>query len=439
MQYQRPMLRQEQRQKMSLQLIQSINLLPLTVTELKQRIDEELERNPALEAAEDRSLVSFDELDARSGHRVKSTASFDDEDTQRRFLEGVLSRGEGLHDHLLWQLRLHPLSEADLAMGERLIHNLDGNGFHLEPVETLFPTPPDPARLGALLELIQGLEPQGCAVADWRESLVVQMRREGFDPEHERLVTDFWDALEKRRYKEIASALKTTEDEVLLLVEDLKSLNPFPGRAFSLQPPAYVVPDALIAFKGETLQLVLNEEEIPILKVGSDFQEGFEVGGDKEAKQFVRQKVADAERFIQNLRYRKNTLFKVCRAIMEFQVDFFRRGPKYLRPLTLKDVAQQLEINESTVSRVTTGKYVQTEWGIYELKHFFSNAVSSNQFSKEGVKETIREILEAHRAVHKDGKKLSDQKISDLLSQRGIEIARRTVTKYRLELDKEYA
>jgi len=132
-------------------------------------------------------------------------------------------------------------------------------------------------------------------------------------------------------------------------------------------------------------------------------------------------------------------LFKVCRAIMEFQVDFFRRGPKYLKPLTLKDVAQQLEINESTVSRVTTGKYVQTEWGIYELKHFFSNAVSSNQFSKEGVKETIREILAENKADHKDAKKLSDQKISDLLSQRGIDIARRTVTKYRLELAKEYA
>jgi RNA polymerase sigma-54 factor len=262
------------------------------------------------------------------------------------------------------------------------------------------------------------------------------MRQEGFEPQHERLVTEYWEALEKKRYREIAIGLKTTEDDVLNLVEDLKGLTPFPGRAYSLKPPAFVVPDALIAFKNDTLQLVLNEEEIPILRVGDDFQEGFELTvADKEARQFVRQKVADAERFIQNLRYRKNTLFRVCRAIMEFQVDFFRRGPKYLKPLTLKDVAGQLEINESTVSRVTTGKYVQTEWGIYELKHFFSNAVSSNQFSKEGVKETIREIL----AAHKDGKKLSDQKISDLLSQRGIEIARRTVTKYRMELAKEYA
>jgi len=444
MQYQRPMMRQEQRQKMSLQLIQSINLLPLTVTELKQKIEEELERNPALEAAEDKSLVSFDELDARSGHRIRSTASLDDENTQRRFLEGVLSRGEGLHDHLCWQLRLHPLSEADLETGERLINNLDANGFHLEPVESLFPGTFQQDKVEQLLGLIQTLEPKGCGVSDWKESLVVQMRQEGFEPQHEFLVTQYWEALEKKRFKEIATGLKTTEAEVLTLVEDLKGLTPFPGRAYSLQPPAFVIPDALIAFKNNTLQLVLNEEEIPILRVGEDFQEGFELTvDDKEAKQFVRQKVADAERFIQNLRYRKNTLFRVCRAIMEFQVDFFRRGPKYLKPLTLKDVAGQLEINESTVSRVTTGKYVQTEWGIYELKHFFSNAVSSNQFSKEGVKETIREILNEYKAdqlaSNQNGKKLSDQKISDLLSQRGIEIARRTVTKYRLELAKEYA
>ncbi len=172
-----------------------------------------------------------------------------------------------------------------------------------------------------------------------------------------------------------------------------------------------------------------------MLRVDEGFQDGLgEVVADKEARTFVRQKVTDAERFIQNIRYRRSTLFKVCRAIMEFQVDFFRRGPKYLKPLTLKDVATELAINESTVSRVTTGKYVQTEWGIYELKHFFSNAISSNEFSKEGVKEIIREIISASEAGN--GKKLSDQKISDLLSQRGIDIARRTVTKYRLELSK---
>ncbi len=284
---------------------------------------------------------------------------------------------------------------------------------------------------------------QGCAVSDWRESLLVQMRLQHFDEEATHLVTDGWELLEKKKYKELASRLKVSEDEIQALLEDLSSLTPFPGRAYSLQPPGYVVPDAAIGFKNGQLQLVFNEEEIPVLRIDDGFQSG--LGGglvDKDARSFVKQKVSEAERFIQNIRYRRSTLFQVCRSIMEFQVEFFRRGPKYLKPLTLRDVAEQIEKNESTVSRITTGKYVQTEWGLYELKHFFSNAISSSEFSKEGVKEIIREILSAHEAGTRAGagtKKLSDQKISDLLSQRGIEIARRTVTKYRLELSKEYA
>lgn len=430
---------------MSLQLIQSINLLPLTLTELKQRIEEELEKNPALEAIPDKSLVSYDELDAMAGHRYRSSgASFDDEDSQRRFLEGVLSRGESLHEHLLWQLRLQPLPPETLEIGELLVNNLDADGFHLEPPETLFPakadgTPGiDPQLLEFVLVLIQKLEPQGCAVSDWRQSLLVQMRQQRFADEASRLITDGWELLEKKKYKELASRLKVSEAEIQLLLEDLSSLTPFPGRAYSQQPPAYVVPDAAIGFKNGQLQLLFNEEEIPVLRVDGDFQNGLgETLADKEARSFVRQKVSDAERFIQNIRYRRSTLFQVCRSIMEFQVEFFRRGPKYLKPLTLKDVAEQIEKNESTVSRVTTGKFVQTEWGIYELKHFFSNAISSNEFSKEGVKQIIKEVIAAHEAG--SSKKLSDQKISDLLSQRGIEIARRTVTKYRLELAKEYA
>ncbi|MEI8094160.1 MAG: RNA polymerase factor sigma-54 [Spirochaetales bacterium] len=434
---------------MSLQLIQSINLLPLTLNELKQRIEEELEKNPALEAVGDKTLVSYDELDAMSGHRIRSSgSSFDDEDTQRRFLEGVISRGESLHEHLLWQLRLQPLPPASLEIGELLINNLDADGFHLEPPSMLFPLTDGVACVEAelieeLLETIRRLEPQGCAVSDWRESLLVQMRLQHFDEEATHLVTDGWELLEKKKYKELASRLKVSEDEIQALLEDLSSLTPFPGRAYSLQPPGYVVPDAAIGFKNGQLQLVFNEEEIPVLRIDDGFQSG--LGGglvDKDARSFVKQKVSEAERFIQNIRYRRSTLFQVCRSIMEFQVEFFRRGPKYLKPLTLRDVAEQIEKNESTVSRITTGKYVQTEWGLYELKHFFSNAISSSEFSKEGVKEIIREILSAHEAGTRAGagtKKLSDQKISDLLSQRGIEIARRTVTKYRLELSKEYA
>ena len=442
MQFQRPVLRQEQRQKMSLQLIQSINLLPLTLTELKERIDEELEANPALEAVEAQTDVSLETLEATppeeeawfedtSDSGFTSRTWTEDEETQRDFLEGVLSRGESLHDHLLWQLRLYPLSQEDFELASRLINNLDEDGFHLEDPQTLT-SDKDHPRLPKLLELIQTLEPAGCGTADWRESLIVQMRSRRFPPEAERLITESWELLERNKTREIAHQLGISETEVIELVEDIRELTPFPGRKYSQTPPVYVVPDAFIQNKNGVLQLVLNEEEIPILRLSSVFQQNESLEtADREAKKFIRGKTLEAERFIQNLRFRKNTLFRVCRAIMEFQTEFFQRGPKHLRPLTLKDVAQELELNESTISRVTTGKYVQTEWGIYELKYFFSNAISSSQpFSKEGVKQTIKEIL----SENGNGKKLSDQKISDLLARRGITIARRTVTKYRLEL-----
>ena len=442
MQFQRPVLRQEQRQKMSLQLIQSINLLPLTLTELKERIEQELEANPALEAVEAQTEVSLDTLEAvrpeeEAWFEDTSDSGFstrtwtEDEDTQRDFLEGVLSRGESLHDHLLWQVRLYPLSPEDFELASRLINNLDDNGFHLEAPETLASVEEQP-RLPGILELIQSLEPAGCGTTDWRESLTVQMRARHYPAEAERLIYEAWELLEKNKTREIAHQLGISEGEVIALVEDIRELSPFPGRKYSQTPPVFVVPDTSIQHKNGVLQLVLNEEEIPILRLSSAFHQNDALeNADREAKKFIRGKTLEAERFIQNLRFRKNTLFRVCRAIMEFQTEFFQRGPKHLRPLTLKDVAQELDLNESTISRVTTGKYVQTEWGIYELKYFFSNAISSSQpFSKEGVKQTIKEIL----SENGNGKKLSDQKISDLLARRGITIARRTVTKYRLEL-----
>lgn len=448
LQFQRPVMRQEQRQKMTMQMIQSINLLPLTITELRQKIEEELERNPALEVIEEKNPAAPGELEkfksteveyfeesSDTGYRQRSYS--DDEDPQRMFIEGVLSQNENLHEHLLWQLRLQKLSPAALQVGELLIQNLSEDGFHLELPETLVKDPELTHLVPRVAALIQGFDPIGCCTKDYKESLQVQMRLiESFPYQAQTIVNEHFDLLQKGKHAEIAHRMKISEAQVVDLLEDIRLLSPFPGRAYSQEASQYVTPDAIIRMKNGILVLVFNEEEIPILGVESFFKEQAEAGSEnKAARQFVKQQVSDAERFIQNLRFRRNTLFQVCRAIMDFQLDFFRKGPKYLKPLTLKDVAQELEINESTVSRITTGKYVQTEWGIYELKYFFSNSITGSGstgslYSKEGVKQIIKEILKENAA----GKKISDQKISDLLSQRGIEIARRTVTKYRKEL-----
>jgi RNA polymerase sigma-54 factor len=223
---------------------------------------------------------------------------------------------------------------------------------------------------------------------------------------------------------------------VLRALEFIQTLTPFPGREYSQSGPQYVIPDLMITQKEGEFVIVLNDEEIPVLGVNAFFDEVLQTNGDKkEVKQFVTSKIRDARWFIQTLQQRNKTLLKVAKAIVEFQRDFFLRGPKHIVPLTLKDIAGEIGVHEATVSRLTNGKYVQTDFGLFELKYFFSNAVAGTnskgiQYSKEGVKAIVKEILESEQ-----GGTLSDQKITDLLEKRGVTIARRTVAKYRKELD----
>ncbi len=221
-------------------------------------------------------------------------------------------------------------------------------------------------------------------------------------------------------------------------LEFIKNLEPFPGREFSAEKPTYVIPDLMVKMKEGQFVIIMNDEEIPVLGINTFFKDmqGNPVKRQKEVRQYVSNSVKNARWFIHSIHQRNQTLLKTARAIVEFQREFFIRGPKYLKPLTLKDIAGEVGVHEATVSRITTGKYVQTEWGIFELKYFFSNSISGSgstgsRFSKEGVKQTIKEILEAE----KQEQHLSDQRIAELLAKRGINIARRTVAKYRKELD----
>ena len=238
------------------------------------------------------------------------------------------------------------------------------------------------------------------------------------------------------KQKEIARELNATLDEVEEALEVIRSLTPFPGRMFSTEESRYVVPDLILRKRDGQMVLVFNDEEIPVLGVNRMFSRIAE-GQDKSARRFANHGVREARWFINSIAQRNDTILRVGQAILEFQRDFFLKGKKHLVPLTLRDIATELDLSEATISRVTNGKYLQTEWGIFELKHFFSNSISgtgsgSSRYSKEGVKEIVREILEEETAA--TGKHLSDQRISDLLAQRGIKIARRTVAKYRKEL-----
>ncbi len=436
---------------MTPQLLQSIQIMTLPLQDLKFRIQEEIETNPALEIVEESSSVSLNENEDRiagneeyemfensSDPGFTTSGRYDgDENSKRMFMEGALSQPESLYDHLLWQLRLQPLKEDDFRVGELLISNLDENGFHLEdPMKVV--SKADHQRIAPVSQVIQMLEPVGTCVRDFRESLVVQARQLVDAPSLViPILENHLEQVERDKLQEIARMLEVTVEEVEEAIEVIKSLNPFPGRMFSADDSTYVIPDLILRRRDGQFVLVFNDEEIPVLGVNPMFAEIAE-SDDTEAKKFANRGVRDARWFINSIDQRNNTILRVGRAILEFQRDFFLKGKKYLVPLTLKDIAAELDLSEATISRVTNGKYLQTEWGIFELKHFFSNRIAGtssgySRFSKEGVKEIVREILEQEEQAA--GKLLSDQRISDLLAQRGIKIARRTVAKYRKELN----
>jgi RNA polymerase sigma-54 factor len=230
-----------------------------------------------------------------------------------------------------------------------------------------------------------------------------------------------------------------SEEEARLFFDRIKQLSPFPGRRFASAGPdvRYVVPDVQVIKKEGEFVLVLNEEEIPVLGINPFFMKlavGRKKGEDKPTRDFAKENVREARWFIASVNQRNHTLLRVARAILEFQREFFADGPKYLAPLTLRDIAQELGVHETTVSRTANGKYIQTEWGIFELRYFFSNSISGigsggSRFSKKGVKEIIKEL------ISQEDQNLSDQEISGLLARRGISLARRTVAKYRKELE----
>ena len=444
MQLQRQSLVQEQRLKMNPQLYQSIKLMELPIVDLRERIEQELELNPALEILEDHSTIQLDESETQRkeeydyfedtsdpGQRGTDQAS----EEHRRFIEGVLTRPETLQEHLLWQLRLEPVDDDLRMIAETLIQNLDNNGFHKENPETLFPCAQP--RLMEAIELVRGLEPAGTCTSDYRESLMVQI---GLLPDAENIpagiekALDNLELLERGKYSALEKKTGINEEDARLIYECIKKLSPFPGRIFAPAGVRYVVPDIRVIRDKDEFTIKLNDEAFPVLGINPFFESLSDLAGQAAARDFARENIREARLFINHLNQRNKTLIRVASAILEFQRPFFINGPKYLSPLTLRDIARELDIHETTVSRTANGKYMQTEWGIYEIRYFFTNSISGTGsggsiFSKESVKEMIKEIISAESRL------LSDQEISAVLNKKGIALARRTVAKYRKELD----
>jgi RNA polymerase sigma-54 factor len=444
---QRQALIQEQRLKMSPQLFQSIKLMELPIMDLKEQIEEEVEKNPALEVLEEPGTVSLDAAETPREEEAYFEASSDsgfihrgmDADARHQFIEGAIARPETLQEHLLWQLALEPVDEEVRYTGELLIQNLDDDGFHKEDPENLLKNEKTKykMKLQEALAVVRSLDPPGTCTSGYRESLHIQARLLPDAPPGLEAALDYLKELEKGKFAEVAQILNMSEEALRLCYYRIQEdLSPFPGRQFNSGETRYAVPDVEVRQKEGEFVIILNNEEIPVLGISPFFMEvaGKKGPKGKAARDFVRENIREARWFMHSINQRNHTLLRVARAIVEFQRAFFMKGPKYLAPLTLRDIAQELAVHEATVSRTANGKYMQTEWGLYEIRYFFSNSITGtgstgSRFSKEGVKEILKEIITGEQ------RRLSDQDLANILSQRGISLARRTVAKYRSELD----
>lgn len=414
-------------------MIQQINLLALPLPELRARILEELENNPALTGKSDSFDVPFSHVEKEFRNKLR-----EDENSKRKFLEGTVSSDdESLQEYLLFQLRVQKLDEKTAAAAELLIQNLDENGFHWE--NPFLVSGADEETTRKAMDIVRMLDPQGTCTSDYRESLLVQAQLSGNAPKKtEEAIEKHLEDLEKGHPGKAASALGISVKEIEEIYSFIKTLNPFPGKTKYRKENNFVIPDLRITREENSIRIYLNNDNIPSLSIDSYFREQAENSTHPEVSKFAGEKIREAKSFIGMVKMRNDTLLRTANVIARLQKPFFMEGPRHLVPLTQKKVAEEVEMDESTISRLVSEKYVQTDWGVFRLKYFFSSAVQTEnedgtegELAKESVKVIIKEIIEDNRT----GKKLSDQKISDILGERGISLARRTVAKYRKELD----
>ena len=359
----------------------------------------------------------------------------------RPSIEATLTRAPNLAEHLEWQINLADFDAEEIAIAEWIIGNLDEKGYLNATVEEIATEAgASTEQAEAVLEKIQQLDPAGVAARDLRECLVIQIRLLRLsNPLVLRIVGDHIDLLQKRDFKRIAKLLDVSLKEVSAAVRVIGNLEPRPGRGFGGDDPVYIIPDIYVYKVAGEFHILLNEDGLPRLKINNVYKDVLSDGGrvgkeSRDTKNYVQDKVRSAMWLIKSIHQRQRTIYKVTESIIRYQREFFEAGLAFLKPLNLRDVADDIEMHESTVSRVTTNKYMHTPQGIFELKYFFNSSISrveGEAVASESVKEEIRKLVAAEDAC----RPLSDQRIVDELKRINIDIARRTVTKYREALN----
>jgi len=448
----RQQLKLSQQLVMTPQLQQAIKLLQLSRLELMETVQQELMENPFLDETETETEVREQEemTESQAEEELVRTADWENylgefsstskQATARELevpeeglsFEARLASKPSLEGHLNWQMRLSNFSEKEVAIGDVIIGNVDNNGYLQATNEEIFGmVQATEEEVEAVVKRIQRLDPVGVASRTPKECLLVQMDVLGYDdPILVSLVQDHLEDLEKNRYKPLARKFKISMEELKEYLDLLQTLDPMPGANYSSTEPHYVSPDVFVYRYGDEFVIILNEDGMPRLQMNSYYMETMKGAGDKE-KEYFQEKMRSAAWLMKSLYQRQRTLYKVVESIVRFQREFFVEGVTKLKPLILKEVAEDIEMHESTVSRITTSKYVSTPHGIFELKFFFNSALDLDDGSQVG-SESVKALIKQMIAGEDTKKPLSDERIGEILKEKlEVNIARRTVAKYR--------
>jgi RNA polymerase sigma-54 factor len=429
------------------QLQQAIKLLQLSRLELIEAIELEVQENPILDL-EEKEPKEEQPVEEQTGDKddvaewlerySPSEGYSPQEERERPDYENMVKKTLNLRDHLRWQAGLAELSHDERIIAEWIIENIDDNGYLAYPLSEISSTSGYTEEvLEAVLKKIQKLDPPGVAARDLRECILIQYEIKGEkDPIFEDIIRSFFDLFHKANLKELVKRTGYPIEKIKEVFEKVKEYDPKPGRNFADDFTAYVVPDVFVVKTEDGLEIFLDDDEIPDLKMNRYYIDLYlNKSTNSSTKNYIKKKITQAEWFIKSIQQRQKTLFLVSKSIVTFQGEFFEKGLRFLRPLILKDVAQDIGVHESTVSRITSSKYMSTPHGIFELKFFFPTGINKEEGRPLSTNVVMDLICEMIKEENKK-KPLTDDEIVSLLKERhSIKIARRTVAKYRDSLN----
>jgi RNA polymerase sigma-54 factor len=430
------------------QLQQAIKLLQLSQLELVEAIEQELNENPVLEAREkevEEEQAREKEPEEERAQEKDDTAEFLErytsseeysprDDREAPDYENIVKKEYNLTDYLRWQIGLSQFDPNERIAAEWIIESIDHNGYLAYPLEEISKTSGHaPGVLEGVLKKIQKLDPPGIGARDLKECILLQYEASGKkDPIFEDVVNSSFELFQSVGIKEIAKRTGYPPEKIHDVLNTIKGFDPKPGRNFSDDLTSYVVPDVYVVKGEDGFEVFLSDEDVPELKINKYYVGLYsDKNVDGETKKYIRRKVKQAEWFIKSLKQRQKTLYLVSKSIVKYQQDFFEKGIRSLKPLILKDIAQDVGVHESTVSRITTNKYMSTQYGVFELKFFFPTGIfqeEGDQLSTNIIKDLILEYVQKE---DKDNPLTDDEIVTRLKEARNIKVARRTIAKYR--------